>query len=51
LVAGCDGATPLGTVVAVLAATSGMTAHELTAPVCGAVRRMVEDGFLVPEGP
>jgi SAM-dependent methyltransferase len=48
LLAGCDGTTPLGALVDVLAASAGLSSGEAAEQVLPAVRRLVEQGFLVP---
>ncbi len=54
LLAGCDGTRRLGDLVAVLAASLGLSFADLAAQVVPVVRRLVEQGFLVlggaPEG-
>ncbi|HET7530847.1 MAG TPA: methyltransferase, partial [Mycobacteriales bacterium] len=48
LVAGCDGSRPLGDLVTVLAAATGVAADELAGPVCATVRGLVDRGVLEP---
>jgi len=48
LLAGCDGTRRLGELVAVLAAAAGLGAGEAAEQVVPVVRRLVEQGFLVP---
>ena len=48
LLAGCDGTRPLGDLVAVLAASAGLSTGEAADQVVPVVRRLVEQGFLVP---
>ena len=48
LVAGCDGATALRTVLAVLAAVTGVEEDDLRAPACATVRGLVGRGLLLP---
>jgi SAM-dependent methyltransferase len=47
LLAGCDGERPLGTLVGVLAAATGLSEGEAAEQVLPVVRRLVEQGFLV----
>ena len=48
LLAGCDGTRPLGDLLAVLAASAGLTEDETAEQVLPVVERLVEQGFLVP---
>jgi len=48
LLAGCDGTRPLGALLAVLAASAGLSDGEVAGQVLPVVRRLVEQGFLVP---
>jgi len=48
IVSGCDGATPLRTVVAVLTVTLGVPEPELAPAVCATVRGLVDRGLLLP---
>ena len=50
LLAGCDGTRRLGDLVAVLAASAGLSSGEAAQQVVPVVRRLVEQGFLVPGG-
>lgn len=50
VVAGCDGATPLRTLLADLAASAGAAPHEVMPQALLAVRRLVERGALLPPG-
>jgi hypothetical protein len=47
LLAGCDGSRPLGALVGVLAAATGLSDGEAAEQVLPVVRRLVEQGFLV----
>ncbi len=48
LLAGCDGTRPLGALLAVLASSTGLSDGEAAEQVLPVVRRLVEQGFLVP---
>ena len=48
LLAGCDGTQPLGTLIGILAASADLSVGEATEQVLPVVRRLVEQGFLVP---
>jgi SAM-dependent methyltransferase len=47
LLAACDGSQPLGSLIAVLAASAGLSTEEAAEQVLPVVRRLVEQGFLV----
>ena len=47
LLAACDGAVPLGVLVALLAAAHGLEEHDVTTQVAPVVARLVAQGFLV----
>ena len=51
LLAGCDGTRRLGDLVAVLAASLGSSYADLATQVAPVVRRLVQQGFLVPGDP
>ncbi|MCW2777685.1 MAG: transferase [Frankiales bacterium] len=48
LLAGCDGTRPMGALLSVLASSTGLTDAEAAEQVLPVVRRLVEQGFLVP---
>jgi hypothetical protein len=48
VIAGCDGDTPLGVLLAVLAATYGTATDEVVAAALPVVRDLVARGFLEP---
>jgi methylase of polypeptide subunit release factors len=48
LVAGCDGARPLGDLVSVLAAALGLAMDELAPAICATVRGLIDRGILSP---
>ena len=48
LLAGCDGTRPMGALLSVLASSTGLTDDEAAEQVLPVVRRLVEQGFLVP---
>lgn len=50
VVAGCRGALPLGQILALLAASVGVPAHELSAAAMPVVRDLVGRGLLLPPG-
>jgi hypothetical protein len=49
IVGGCDGATPLRSLVAVLAAVLGEREEDLAPAVCATVRGLIDRGLLLPE--
>jgi hypothetical protein len=51
IVGGCDGATPLRSLVTVLAAALGEPETEVAAAVCATVRGLVDRGVLLPGTP
>jgi methylase of polypeptide subunit release factors len=51
VVAGCDGRLPLGGLLDVVAVAHGVDGAELRAGALPAVRRLVEEGFLLPPDP
>jgi methylase of polypeptide subunit release factors len=48
LLAGCDGTRPMGTLLSVLASSTGLTDAEAAEQVLPVVERLVQQGFLVP---
>lgn len=48
LLAACDGAVPLGALVSFLASSAGLATDEVVGEVLPVVRRLVEQGYLVP---